>query len=203
MPLASRRRAAFALGRTGQGVAFGYRARALARHRRHRRLPGAQPRIAGRLPKLKAALAPLLGGRREARITVTETEQGLDVWLRASAPPLRLSPSWPRQGASFGAARITLDGESLIFSASPRCRLSGAQVKLPPGAFLQASRESEAVLVELVEAERGRARSASPTCSPASAPSPSPLPGPPRSMPSSRTRRQSLLSLKPCGRRRS
>ncbi|MGB0058379.1 MAG: hypothetical protein WBQ20_16835 [Methyloceanibacter sp.] len=44
-------------------------------------------RIFARLPKLKAALVPLLGGKREARVTVTETGQGLDVAVEVCARP--------------------------------------------------------------------------------------------------------------------
>ena len=100
VPLASRRRAAFTLGRTVQGIAFGYRAA-----RSHdivdiAACPVLSPSIAGRLPKLKSALAPLLGGKREARVTVTETDQGLG--SRAYAPRLLCSPSWPRRARASG-----------------------------------------------------------------------------------------------------
>src|SRR5665811_2592645 len=73
--LGSRRRATFSLGRDGQGVVLGYR-----RARSHDLIdiemcPILSPGIVARLPKLKAALAPLLGGKREARVGVTETER--------------------------------------------------------------------------------------------------------------------------------
>ena len=61
-------------------------------------------------------------------------------------------------GSSFGAARITLDGESLALRGTPTVALSGVEVSLPPGAFLQASREAEAVLVGLVKEGVGRAK---------------------------------------------
>ena len=116
------------------------------------------PGIAGRLPKLGAALAPLLGGRREARITVTEAEQGLDAMVEGIRPSPALIAKLATARASFGAARIRLDGESLILLGEPTVSLSGAQVRLPPGAFLQASRDSEAVLVELVGQNVGRVK---------------------------------------------
>ena len=116
------------------------------------------PGIAGRFPKLGAALAPLLGGRREARITVTEAEQGLDAMVEGIRPSPALIAKLATARASFGAARIRLDGESLILLGEPTVSLSGAQVRLPPGAFLQASRDSEAVLVEVVRQSVGRAK---------------------------------------------
>jgi 23S rRNA (uracil1939-C5)-methyltransferase len=158
VPLASRRRAAFTLGRTARGVAFGYRGA-----RSHdivdiAACPVLSPGIAGCLPKLKSVLAPLLGVKREARIAVTETGQGLDLVVEG----IRASPSLlvklAAAGTSLGAARITVDGESVVLADEPTVTLSGAEVRLPPGAFLQASREAEAVLAGLVKEGVGRAK---------------------------------------------
>jgi 23S rRNA (uracil1939-C5)-methyltransferase len=158
VPLASRRRAAFTLGRTARGVAFGYRGA-----RSHdivdiAACPVLSPGIAGCLPKLKPVLAALLGVKREARIAVTETSQGLDLVVEG----IRASPSLlvklAAAGTSLGAARITVDGESVVLGGDPTVTLSGAEVRLPPGAFLQASREAEAVLVGLVKEGVGRAK---------------------------------------------
>jgi 23S rRNA (uracil1939-C5)-methyltransferase len=158
VPLASRRRAAFALGRTAKDIAFGYRAARSHAIVDIAACPVLSPAIAGRLPKLKSALAPLLGGKREARITVTEAEQGLDVVVEGIRPSPALFARLATAGSSFGAARITLDGESLALRGTPTVALSGVEVSLPPGAFLQASRASEAVLAGLVKEGVGRAK---------------------------------------------
>ena len=122
--LASRRRAAFALGRTAENTAFGYRAA-----RSHdivdiATCPVLSPSIAGRLPKLKSALAPLLGGKREARVTATETDQGLDLVVKGIRPSPSLFAKLATAGASLGASRISVDGESVIL-AEPTVSLSG------------------------------------------------------------------------------
>jgi 23S rRNA (uracil1939-C5)-methyltransferase len=158
VPLASRRRAAFALGRAADCLAFGYGAA-----RSHdivdiSACPVLSSSIAGRLPKLKSALAPLLGGKREARVALTEAEQGLDVMIEGIRPSPALFAKLAATGARIGAARITIDGESVILAGEPTVTLSGAQVRLPPGAFLQASRESETVLVGLVKEGVGCAK---------------------------------------------
>jgi hypothetical protein len=44
------------------------------------------------------------------------------------------------KAAELGLARLTVDGETMALLATPTVNLSGATVKLPPGAFLQASR---------------------------------------------------------------
>ena len=158
VPLASRRRAAFALGRTARDIAFGYRAARSHAIVDIAACPVLSPGIAGRLPKLKAALAPLLGGKREARITVTEAEQDLDIVVEGIRPSPALFARLAIAAPSFGAARITIDGESLALRGTPTAALSGVDVSLPPGAFLQASRASEAVLAGLVKEGVGRAK---------------------------------------------
>jgi len=160
VPLASRRRAAFTLGRAARGVAFGYRGARSHAIVDIAACPVLSPAIAGRLPKLKSALAPLLGGKREARVAVIEAEQGLDLVVEGLRPSPSLVAKLAAAGASLGAARITVDGESVVLASEPTVTLSGAQVRLPPGAFLQASRESETVLVELVKEGVGRRKRA-------------------------------------------
>ena len=159
VPLASRRRAALALGRTKQGVALGYR-----RARSHDLIdvaacPVLTPRISDSLPKLKAALAPLLGGKREARVSVTGTLNGLDIVLEGARPSPASLGAFAGKAGAIGAARLTADGDSLVLAGTPEVDLSGARAKLPPGAFLQASHDAEAELVELVLEGVGTAKS--------------------------------------------
>jgi 23S rRNA (uracil1939-C5)-methyltransferase len=47
-------------------------------------------------------------------------------------------------------ARLSAGEEGIALGGTPEVDLSGARVKLPPGAFLQASREAEAEMVALV-----------------------------------------------------
>jgi 23S rRNA (uracil1939-C5)-methyltransferase len=158
VPLGSRRRAIFTLGRTKEGPVLGY-------HRARSPdliditiCPVLSPGIVARLPKLKAALAPLLGGKREARVGVTETATGLDIVVDGVRPTQAAFARVMRELASLGVSRVTIDGESLIPGASPIVRFGPAEVGLPPGAFLQASPEAEAVLTDLVTEGVGRAK---------------------------------------------
>src|SRR5680860_271298 len=104
--LGSRRRATFSLGRDGQGVVLGYR-----RARSHDLIdiemcPILSPGIVARLPKLKAALAPLLGGKREARVGVTETETGLDIVVEGVRPKESALVRLAGEAGALGVARI-------------------------------------------------------------------------------------------------
>ena len=71
------------------------------------------PRIVERLPKLKQALVPLLGGKREARLSLTETVSGLDIVLEGVSPSLATLGAFAGKAASLGVARLTVDGESI------------------------------------------------------------------------------------------
>ena len=158
VPLGSRRRATFALGRTPQGLVLGYR-----RARSHDLIdidtcPILSPAIVSRLPKLKAVLGPLLGGKREARVSVTETETGLDVVVEGVRPKEAVLAKLASETARLGVARVTVGGDSLMPGAPPAVRFGASQVKLPPGAFLQASPDAERTMVELVRDGVGRAK---------------------------------------------
>ena len=158
VPLGSRRRAALVLGRGKAGLALGYR-----RARSHDLIdvavcPVLSLRIVERLPKLKEALAPLLGRMREAKVSVTDTENGLDIVVEGIKPAPATLGAFAGKAASLGVARLTADGESMAPGGPPEVDLSGARVRLPPGAFLQASGAAEAVLAGLVREGVGGAK---------------------------------------------
>ena len=149
VPLGSRRRATLTLGRAAEGLALGYR-----RARSHDLIdidvcPILSPAIVKRLPQLKAVLGPLLGGKREARVGITETDAGLDVLIEGVRANERVLARLAGEIGKLGVARLTAGGDSLTL-ASPTIRLGAAQVKPPPGAFLQATRESETIMTDLV-----------------------------------------------------
>ena len=97
-------------------------------------------------------------GRREARVGVTETLGGLDIVIEGAKPKEAALAAFAGEAASLGVARLTCDGESIGPVAAPEIDLSGVKVKLPPGAFLQAAGEAEAVMAGLVREGVGDAR---------------------------------------------
>jgi 23S rRNA (uracil1939-C5)-methyltransferase len=158
VPLGSRRRAALALAREKSGTVLGYR-----RARSHELVdiavcPVLTPGIVARLSKLRTAVAPLAGARREARVGIAETLSGLDIVLEGARPKEDVLAVFAGEAASLGVARLTCEGESIGPVAAPEIELSGVAVKLPPGAFLQASGEAEAVMAGLVREGVGDAR---------------------------------------------
>jgi 23S rRNA (uracil1939-C5)-methyltransferase len=150
VPLGGRRRATLALSRGDDGAVLGYR-----RARSHDLVdvaacPVLAPAISNRLTKLKQALGPFLGGKREARVTVTETLSGLDVLVEGIRPSPTAMGAFAGRAGGLGVGRLTAGGESIVPGGAPTVDLSGVAVKPPPGAFLQASREAESEMVGLV-----------------------------------------------------
>jgi 23S rRNA (uracil1939-C5)-methyltransferase len=158
VPVGSRRRASFALARNQEGLALGFK-----RVRSHELVnieacPVLSDKIVAALPGLKTALAPLLNPKRELRVTLTETRQGLDLVVESAKTSPSALTQLGAQAAKLGIARCTMNGELVVQLAAPMIELSGAAVNLPPGAFLQASVVSEAVLVDLVREFVGKAK---------------------------------------------
>jgi 23S rRNA (uracil1939-C5)-methyltransferase len=83
-------------------------------------------------------------------VSVTETNSGLDIVVDGVRPAPAALAAFAGQAQALGVARLTVDSESLAMGGAPEVDLSGARMRLPPGAFLQASREAESALVELV-----------------------------------------------------
>jgi 23S rRNA (uracil1939-C5)-methyltransferase len=151
VPLGSRRRASLAFGRGAKGPALGYHL-----SRSHELIgvevcPVLSPRIVAALPKLRKALAPLVGEKREAKVSVTEIDNGLDIVVEGVRSAPAALAAFVRQAPALGVARLTV-------GAALEVDLSGVKVKLPPGTFLQASREAETVMTGLVREGVGAAK---------------------------------------------
>ena len=99
-----------------------------------------------------------LGGTAEA--VLTSTDSGVDMLIAATEPPsLTALESCAEFARECGLDRVVWrvrHDEILVVERCPaRVILSGVAVPFPPGAFLQASRAVEAILVEEVRAAVG------------------------------------------------
>ena len=81
---------------------------------------------------------------------VTEADNGLDVAIEGGRVSPQQLAALAASAQELGIIRLTIDGDAVMMLAEPVVTLSGARVGLPPGAFLQASRAAEDVLVSLV-----------------------------------------------------
>jgi 23S rRNA (uracil1939-C5)-methyltransferase len=123
------------------------------------RCPVLAPSLSGAIPAAWALAEALGAMRKPLDIQVTATETGLDVDVRGSGglPPQRAT-ALVRLAETHRLARLTRHGELIAQRAEPVVRMGKATVALPPGAFLQATADGEAVLSRLVAAHVGAAK---------------------------------------------
>jgi 23S rRNA (uracil1939-C5)-methyltransferase len=109
------------------------------------------PALAGRLGGIRQTIAPVLAVGQRVRLTALLTRTGLDIDLDGAAHPRgRALPDLVRLAGAHGIARISIAGEPIVTLAEPTIEVAGVPLSPPPGAFLQASAEAEAVMSGLV-----------------------------------------------------
>ncbi|HWY61598.1 MAG TPA: hypothetical protein VNW15_06830 [Rhizomicrobium sp.] len=159
VPEHSRRRAVFKLAKHGSAVEVGFHAA-----RSHSIVNMAEclvltPALFALAEMARVALAPILNQGEKAELHVTESDTGLDLAFRS---PRKLTPALTAQfAAAFSGrniARIFFNRDVMMENAAPAIVLGGVRVTLPPHAFLQATREGEAALVNHVLAMTQGAR---------------------------------------------
>jgi len=157
-PPHSRRRAVLSARRTKAGALVGFHT---PKSEVITAIPDCQllhPDLIEALPALEDLVA--LGGSRKGtlRLTVALTQNGPDVAVTGGKP---LDPTLQMELAAIagarGFARLTWEGELVAQAAPPTQRFGVADVKPPPGAFLQATAEGEAALLRAVRSAVGNA----------------------------------------------
>ena len=102
---------------------------------------------------LRKALPSILNDTENAELHVTESDTGLDLAFRAARKLTpELASALARSLGGKNVARIIFNNELVLENTVPLVNLAGAQVALPPVAFLQASREGEGALQDHVRA---------------------------------------------------
>ncbi len=158
-PLHSRRRAGLHARKTGKTIDIGFKARRSWDLVPIHTCPIADPAIVNALPHLKALAAGLFEHPKSAPILhVTVSQTGLDIDIsgieRGKSGGLsadaRMTIAMTAAEADF--ARVTIAGEIAYGARPARVRFGQATVDLPAGAFLQATPQAEAAMVNLVTA---------------------------------------------------
>ncbi len=123
------------------------------------RCPVLAPSLEGAIPAAWA-IAEALGAAKPLDVQVTATDVGLDVDVRGSGPlGAGQTAALARLADTHRLARLTRHGDLVVQRTPPSLRIGKATVALPPGAFLQATAEGEAVLARLVIEHVGKAKS--------------------------------------------
>ncbi|MDJ0823243.1 MAG: RsmD family RNA methyltransferase [Paracoccaceae bacterium] len=157
-PPRSRRRAAFSARRTKKGALAGFH---MKRSDVIVAVPDCQlvtPAVAAALP-LVEQLAILGASRKgELSVQVTQSLNGLDLAITGGKPSdVALQSSLADLARAHGVARIAW-GEEVLTRHPPIQRFGKAEVVPPPGAFLQATAEGEAALLDAVTEAVGKAK---------------------------------------------
>jgi 23S rRNA (uracil1939-C5)-methyltransferase len=117
------------------------------------------PGLHGAIPAAWAIAEVLAPTRKPLDIQVTAADNGMDVDVRGSGPlDAAAMATLARVAAQQKLARLTRHGELVAQAAQPMLTVGRARVPLPPGAFLQATAEAEAVLARLVVEYVGKAK---------------------------------------------
>lgn len=163
IPPGTRRRAAFAFARQKQGILLGFNERASHRLIDVETCLILSPSLLALLPSLRTLLLESCAPGSSGDVLLTLTDSGIDMLIQ-SEQKLDL---FARERLAYYAdendlARLSWQSHGLTEPVAHRrtvqVTMGGVAVGLPPGGFLQPSREGEAALVALVLAalpERG------------------------------------------------
>ncbi|ROU03285.1 class I SAM-dependent RNA methyltransferase [Histidinibacterium lentulum] len=158
-PIGSRRRAKLAGRRTKSGALVGFHAR-----RTHQivEIPECRvlhPSLLALVPALRDLTREIASRKGEVAYSVTTTANGPDLMIEGGKPltaPLRQRLAALAEKLSL--SRLTCGEEPIATRLPPVQRFGRAEVAPPPGAFLQATPEGEAALVDGVRAATSGAR---------------------------------------------
>jgi 23S rRNA (uracil1939-C5)-methyltransferase len=150
-PARSRRRAVLSGRRTKGGALIGFHARASQLIIPVPNCKLLHPDLMAAMPALEALV--IAGGSRTAELDlmVTASLAGADVVVTGGKPlDTALQLDLARIVEAHGLARLTWGDEVVALRAPPMQRMGRALVVPPPGAFLQATAEGEAALLDAV-----------------------------------------------------
>jgi 23S rRNA (uracil1939-C5)-methyltransferase len=154
-PPKTRRRAMLRALKVGRGVVVGFNA-----GKSHRIVDMSEchilrPELFALIEPLRRLLGDLLQPKRSAEVQLCLVDQGADVLVKGiDARGLDAIEALTAFGADHGLARLSIDqglGPETIYEPEPATTtLSGVRVGFPVGAFLQATDDGEAALVDAV-----------------------------------------------------
>jgi 23S rRNA (uracil1939-C5)-methyltransferase len=164
-PPKSRRRATLRALKVGQGAVVGFNAAKSHRIIDMRECHILRPELFALVEPLRQLLGGMLQPKRAAELPLTLVDQGADVQLIGVQPNgLQAIERLTSFATDNGLARLSIDqglGAETVYEPEPvTISLSGKSVSFPEGAFLQATEDGEAALVQAVREIAGHGRCA-------------------------------------------
>lgn len=148
---ATRRRANFKAHKRGDGVALGFYEAGSRNLVDLRECPILVPELVKLMPLLRSHLRKVLRANETAELLATATDSGIDLALslkrkREADLLTRLSGIV----SELRLARLSWNGEDVAIAETPSLRVGRFTAVLPPGAFLQPTKEGERMLQQFV-----------------------------------------------------
>ncbi|MEW5421504.1 class I SAM-dependent RNA methyltransferase [Amorphus sp. 3PC139-8] len=156
----TRRRAVLSAEARGRSLALGYHERSSHSLVDIQSCLVLTPGLEALLPALRTLAKPFQA-KGGLRLTVTETETGIDLAIEGGREPDPTALATLTETMhTAGIARLSHDGEAVIMLTEPVVAIGPARVGLPPAAFLQATQDAEHALADHVTAAAAGAKSA-------------------------------------------
>jgi 23S rRNA (uracil1939-C5)-methyltransferase len=156
----SRRRAVFGIARKGPHVVLGFREEGTHSLVDLKECPVLDPTIVSVLGRLREMGAIALPDNARGRLLVTRFDNGLDVAFEGAGT--RLTPAaraaLARLAETDHIIRLFIDGDVVIMRGKPMLAVGGVTVEPPPGVFLQAVPDAEAIMIDLILAVFSKAK---------------------------------------------
>jgi len=117
------------------------------------------PEIEQSLKELGSFIFPFLTRRKEAKVTINQTASGLDIAITGARDVSQVinASSVLNLPEKLNVARLTVNGEPVLLVREPVLEVDGISIPISPGAFIQATKESEQHMLEIVLEEVGSA----------------------------------------------
>lgn len=113
--------------------------------------PVSRPELVQSLPLIRVICALLANYAKEIRVTVTLAENGLDVALEGiKITDEKLRQRLVEEALKLSLIRLTVEGEIIVEKERPSLHFGSTSMELAPGGFLQATREAENTMANLV-----------------------------------------------------
>ncbi len=160
IPPATRRRAVFAAHRQSKQVVVGFHGKRSHHIIGIRDCAVLTPGLLALIPRLSQLAAIAAPPKDALTITATETLTGFDIALTGAPKTLSADDRahLVQTAGALGLARLSLNGDLEMERVPPQLRVGNADIRPGPGGFLQATRESEAAMLALVQQAVGDAR---------------------------------------------
>jgi 23S rRNA (uracil1939-C5)-methyltransferase len=156
----SRRRAVFGIARKGPHVVLGFREEGTHSLVDLEECPVLDPTVVSMLGRLREMAAIALPEDAGGRLLVTRFDNGLDVAFEGAGT--RLTPAaraaLARLAETAHIIRLFIDGDVVVMRGKPMLAVGGVTVEPPPGVFLQAVPEAEAMMIDLILAAVAKAK---------------------------------------------